>query len=158
MRPLQRMLRYSTFCHQKREVYALTLFYTGSMTDSGKQSALRVLQTIPGVGKAVSEDLLNLGYQSVEDLKNEDHRKCVIDCAYCKVRRSIGACCIRFAAPCILHPPRIQIRRNCSGGNGKTEEPKHAEDAKSPMSPRIENFSLVSSVSLASLASFLVSQ
>ncbi len=45
------------------------------MTDSGKQSALRALQTIPGVGKAVSEDLLNLGYQSVEDLKNEDPQK-----------------------------------------------------------------------------------
>ena len=30
------------------------------------------LQTIPGVGKSLSRDLIDLGYHSVEELKSED--------------------------------------------------------------------------------------
>ena len=30
------------------------------------------LQTIPGVGKSLARDLLDLGYRSVEELKSED--------------------------------------------------------------------------------------
>jgi len=34
--------------------------------------ALKELREIPGVGKAVALDLLNLGYRSITDLKGED--------------------------------------------------------------------------------------
>ena len=30
------------------------------------------LQTIPGIGKSLSQDLMDLGYHSVEELKSED--------------------------------------------------------------------------------------
>jgi len=37
-----------------------------------KQAALRELKTIPGVGKAVAEDLWSIGIRRVADLKNRD--------------------------------------------------------------------------------------
>ncbi|MBI4894243.1 MAG: helix-hairpin-helix domain-containing protein [Candidatus Aenigmarchaeota archaeon] len=37
-----------------------------------KESSLKDLRAIPGVGKEISEDLLDLGYSSVSDLKGED--------------------------------------------------------------------------------------
>lgn len=33
------------------------------------------LQTIPGIGKSLSKDLIDLGYKKVEDLKDEDPQK-----------------------------------------------------------------------------------
>ena len=41
-------------------------------TPSEQQDALKQLQVIPGVGKAVALDLWNLGYRSVEDLQGQD--------------------------------------------------------------------------------------
>jgi len=37
-----------------------------------KQSALKDLQRIPGIGKSLSEDLWKLGIQSVQDLRGQD--------------------------------------------------------------------------------------
>ena len=37
-----------------------------------KESALRDFQQIPGVGKAVANDLWNLGLRSSQELRNED--------------------------------------------------------------------------------------
>ena len=37
--------------------------------------ALKELQTIPGVGKSISRDLLELGYRKVEELRAEDPEK-----------------------------------------------------------------------------------
>lgn len=37
-----------------------------------KQSALEELQSVPGVGKKIAEDLWSLGCRSVEDLKDKD--------------------------------------------------------------------------------------
>ena len=39
---------------------------------TGKAKTLKELTTIPGVGKVVAMDLLNLGYRSIADLKGED--------------------------------------------------------------------------------------
>lgn len=40
-----------------------------------KQAALRELKTIPGVGKAIAEDLWSLGIRRVDDLKGRDPQK-----------------------------------------------------------------------------------
>ena len=37
-----------------------------------KQKALKELQSIPGVGKSIANDLWELGLRSVEDLKGKD--------------------------------------------------------------------------------------
>lgn len=37
---------------------------------SAKQAILKEFQKIPGVGKSISQDLYNLGYRSVKELKN----------------------------------------------------------------------------------------
>ena len=37
-----------------------------------KDSILKELQRIPGVGKEISEDLWNIGIRSVQDLKDHD--------------------------------------------------------------------------------------
>ena len=36
------------------------------------RTALKELQTIPGVGKSIARDLYNLGYRSVSELKHAD--------------------------------------------------------------------------------------
>lgn len=52
------------------------------MTD--KQSVLKEFQQIPGVGKSIAQDFWNLGFRSIEELKNKDpeelyHRLCVYE-------------------------------------------------------------------------------
>lgn len=52
-------------------------------TEQTKQAVIKELRTIPGVGKAVAEDLWNLGMRSVQDLKGHDpeelyHHLCVL--------------------------------------------------------------------------------
>lgn len=37
-----------------------------------ERSALADLMRIPGVGKSIAHDLMNIGYRSVDDLKGED--------------------------------------------------------------------------------------
>jgi hypothetical protein len=40
-----------------------------------KQQALRELQTIPGIGKSIAQDLWELGIRSVADLKGKNPEK-----------------------------------------------------------------------------------
>ena len=42
------------------------------MPELTKQTALKALQVMPGVGKSIAEDLWNLGFRSVQDLKGQD--------------------------------------------------------------------------------------
>lgn len=71
---------------------------------SDKQSAVKELQTIPGVGKTIANDLWNLGIQSIHDLKNEDPEELYERlCAYqgCKVDRCmlyVFRCAVYYAA------------------------------------------------------------
>lgn len=37
-----------------------------------KETSLKELQLIPGVGKTIANDLWNIGYKSVSDLKGQD--------------------------------------------------------------------------------------
>lgn len=41
-------------------------------TINADKKVLKVFQTLPGVGKAISLDLWELGYRSLEDIKKED--------------------------------------------------------------------------------------
>ncbi len=43
------------------------------MTD--KKAILQSFQEIPGVGKAIAQDLYNLGFRSISDLKGKDPEK-----------------------------------------------------------------------------------
>ncbi len=40
--------------------------------ERSKESIVKELQTIPGVGKSIAEDLYTLGYVSIEDLKDRE--------------------------------------------------------------------------------------
>ena len=40
--------------------------------DATKQATLKSLRQIPGVGKSIANDLWNLGFRSVQELKNKD--------------------------------------------------------------------------------------
>ena len=55
------------------------------MTKSTKQSVLKDLQQIPGVGKKIAKDMWNLGFRSVQDLKKRDPEE-----LYLKLSRQKG--------------------------------------------------------------------
>ncbi|WP_211252469.1 helix-hairpin-helix domain-containing protein [Maridesulfovibrio frigidus] len=42
------------------------------MQNAAKASILKSFRTLPGVGKVIAEDLWNMGYRALEDLKGED--------------------------------------------------------------------------------------
>ena len=42
------------------------------MAKQSKQSALKQLRQIPGIGKIISDDLWNMGIHSLDDLKGHD--------------------------------------------------------------------------------------
>lgn len=44
-----------------------------------KNASLKEFKCIPGVGKAVAEDLWNLGFRALDDLKNADPEKMYAD-------------------------------------------------------------------------------
>ena len=57
------------------------------MTEQTKQTALKELRQIPGVGKSIAVDLWNLGFRSVQDLKGQDpeelyNRLCIQQCTH----------------------------------------------------------------------------
>ncbi len=53
------------------------------MSDSTQQAILKELQQIPGVGKSIAQDLWNLGFRSVQELKDQDPEDLYIrQCAY----------------------------------------------------------------------------
>ena len=37
-----------------------------------KETSIKELRKIPGVGKVIAQDLLNLGFQSISDLKGQN--------------------------------------------------------------------------------------
>lgn len=59
-----------------------------------------VLQEIPGIGKSLAEDLMNIGIHKVSDLKDKDPRKLYQKlCAYEGVRLD----------PCVLYTFRCAV-------------------------------------------------
>lgn len=66
-----------------------------------KQEILKEFRKIPGVGVAVSEDLLNLGYRSLDDLKGENPEAMYENlCKYqgCRVDR-----CMQYVFRCAVY-------------------------------------------------------
>lgn len=76
--------------------------------------ALKELQQIPGVGKAVAHDLWNLGIQTISDLKGQDpetlyEQLCVFQ--GCKVDRCmlyVFRCAVYYASNDILEPELLK--------------------------------------------------
>ena len=65
-----------------------------------KQASLKNLQTIPGIGKNIAQDLFDIGIRNVEDLKNKDPEK-----LYEKSNKFAG---IR-QDPCLLYTFRCAV-------------------------------------------------
>jgi hypothetical protein len=42
------------------------------LSESTQQTILKEFQQIPGVGKSIAQDLWNLGFRSVQELKDQD--------------------------------------------------------------------------------------
>lgn len=66
-----------------------------------KKNILKELQKIPGVGKSISEDLFNLGYKSITDLKDEDPERMYMKmCEYSGVRLDR---CVLYTFKCAVY-------------------------------------------------------
>lgn len=76
--------------------------------------AFKKLQTIPGVGKAIAQDLYDLGYRSVSDLQNENpeemyDRACILQQA--KIDRCllyVFRCAVYFASHTRHAPEKLK--------------------------------------------------
>jgi nucleotidyltransferase/DNA polymerase involved in DNA repair len=66
-----------------------------------KQIALKELQTIPGVGKAVAQDLWNLGYKKVSDLKNKNPERMYEK--LCEVQGMMVDRCMLYTFRCAVY-------------------------------------------------------
>ena len=71
------------------------------MINNNKDKILKEFMTIPSVGKSVAEDLWELGYRSIEQLKNEDPEKMYEEHCHqkgCKVDR-----CVLYTFRCLVY-------------------------------------------------------
>ena len=50
----------------------------GKISSDNKTEVIREFKKIPGVGNSIAEDLWNLGYRSIHELKNENPEKMYI--------------------------------------------------------------------------------
>lgn len=62
---------------------------------------LKELQLIPGIGKAMAEDLYNLGYRRVVDLKNQDPNKMYYN--LCKLEGFRLDPCVLYTFKCAVY-------------------------------------------------------
>jgi hypothetical protein len=66
-----------------------------------KQTALKELRQIPGVGKTIAHDLWNLGFKSIADLKGHDPK--VIYDLHNRFRGSIQDRCMLYVFRCAVY-------------------------------------------------------
>jgi hypothetical protein len=66
-----------------------------------KQEILKQFCTIPGVGKAVSQDLFELGFRSLEDLKGKDPEKIYQD--HMKIKGGYVDRCMLYTFRCAVY-------------------------------------------------------
>ena len=71
-----------------------------AMIEPSKEGALRELQTIPGVGKSIANDLYNIGIRKIADLKNESPEQ-----LYVRSNQYCGA----VQDPCLLYVFRCAV-------------------------------------------------
>jgi hypothetical protein len=70
-------------------------------TYKDKQEVLKNFQALPGVGKAVANDLWRMGYRSVEELKNKNS-----DELYAQLNKLTGTTvdrCMLYTFRCIVY-------------------------------------------------------
>ena len=65
------------------------------------KNSLKELQTIPGVGKSIANDLLRIGIQTVNDLKNKDPEKLYND--YCNSIGYKADRCLLYVFRCAVY-------------------------------------------------------
>jgi nucleotidyltransferase/DNA polymerase involved in DNA repair len=66
-----------------------------------KSTALKNFQTIPGVGKSIAEDLWDMGFRSVADLRNKNPEKLYTD--FCKLRGQKIDRCMLYVFRCAVY-------------------------------------------------------
>jgi len=66
-----------------------------------KTKALKELQVIPGVGKAVANDLWNLGYKKISDLKNKNPEKMYEK--LCELQGTLVDRCMLYTFRCAVY-------------------------------------------------------
>lgn len=69
--------------------------------DREKQVSLEDFQRIPGVGKSISQDLWDLGYRQVADLKSQDPQA-MYD-AFCKMQGAKIDRCLLYVFRCAVY-------------------------------------------------------
>ena len=65
------------------------------------EDSLKELRKIPGVGKTVAIDLLNLGYKSISDLKGEDAEKIYVN--HNQFRGEVQDICMLYTFRCAIY-------------------------------------------------------
>ena len=79
-----------------------------------KQESLKDFRRIPGVGKQIAEDLWQLGFRQVSDLKGRDPEQLYLDhCELmgCKVDRCmlyVFRCAVYFASEKVHDPEKLK--------------------------------------------------
>ena len=66
-----------------------------------KQRILKEFQKIPGVGISIAGDLWDLGFRSIEDLKNKDPEKMYAD--FCKLKGTHIDRCMLYTFRCAVY-------------------------------------------------------
>lgn len=66
-----------------------------------KQTAVKELQVIPGVGKSIANDLWDLGLRSIDDLKNKDPEELYLK--LCAIRGRHIDRCMLYVLRCAVY-------------------------------------------------------
>ena len=72
----------------------------GNRTNN-KLKQIKALRAIPGVGKVIAEDLLNLGIERVEDLKGRDPEELYTD--LCRMQGAVVDRCMLYVFRCAVY-------------------------------------------------------
>ncbi|MFC1555490.1 helix-hairpin-helix domain-containing protein [candidate division KSB1 bacterium] len=66
-----------------------------------KQLTIRLMRQIPGVGKSIAEDLWDLGYRNVDDLREEDPQE-MYD-RFCMLKGMTVDRCVLYVYRCAVY-------------------------------------------------------
>ncbi len=70
-------------------------------TKNADKDTLKSFRTLPGVGKVIAQDLWNMGYRSLDDLKSEDPEE-----MYCNLEEYAGQHvdrCMLYVFRCVVY-------------------------------------------------------
>ena len=68
---------------------------------NNKQSSIRELQQIPGVGRSIANDLWELGYTSIQDIKGQDPELMYI--LSNNLRKQVQDICLLYTFRCAVY-------------------------------------------------------